>query len=143
MANVHVSVDLPAAPEKAWAVMSDLSRFEEWMSIHQGWRSELPTDISVGTKMTEIVSVMGMANKIEWTVGTFQPPTLLQISGTGMAGVKVAFTLSVQPSAAGSTATIEAEFSGQMVVGPIGAAVAKSTKQELTRSLAELAKLIG
>lgn len=143
MASVYMSVDLPASPQKAWAVMSDLSRFEEWLSIHQGWRSDLPAELGVGSTMTEIVSVMGMANKIEWTVDTYRPPALLKISGAGMAGVKVALTLSVTSSDSGSSASIDAEFSGQMVVGPIGTAVEKSTKQELAKSLAELAKLVS
>jgi uncharacterized protein YndB with AHSA1/START domain len=143
MAKVNMSVELPASPEKAWAVMSDMSRFEDWLSIHQGWRSELPAEIGVGSKMTEIVSVMGMANKIEWTVNTYQPPALLEISGTGMAGVKVSLSLSVTPGGTGSLASIDAEFSGQMVVGPIGTAVEKSTKAELAKSLAELTKLVA
>jgi acetyl-CoA acyltransferase len=57
--------------------------------------------------------------------------------------VKVSFTLSVKPEGAGSQADIDAEFTGQMIVGPIGAAVGKSTKAELEKSLAKLAELVG
>lgn len=143
MAQVTATVEFPAPPEKVWATMSDPRRYEEWLTIHQGWRSELPEELSVGTRLTEIVTVMGMANKIEWTVEQYEPPSTVKISGTGMAGVQVSFTLSVEPSGAGSKASIDAEFTGAMVVGAIGAAVAKESKKELDKSLAKLAELVG
>lgn len=143
MTTVNVAVTLPSTPEKTWAAISDLNRFEEWLTIHQKWSSEIPAEVTVGTRLTEVVSVMGMANKIEWTVEEYDEPRSLKISGTGMAGVKVSFTLSVKPEGAGSQADIDAEFTGQMIVGPIGAAVGKSTKAELEKSLAKLAELVG
>jgi uncharacterized protein YndB with AHSA1/START domain len=143
MASVNASVELPAGPEKVWSLMADLSRFEEWLTIHQGWRGSLPDTVEVGSRMTEIVSVMGMANKIEWTVEGYDPPQSLKISGTGMAAVKVSFTLSVQPLGDNARATIDASFSGQMVVGPIGAAVENNSRAELEKSLAKLAELVA
>jgi len=143
MASVTATVEFPAPPEKVWSTMSDPNRYEEWLTIHQGWRGEIPAELSVGTKLTEIVSVMGMANKIEWTVDEYEPPSKVKISGTGMAGVQVSFTLSVMPTGSGSQASIAAEFTGQMVVGAIGAAVEKQSKKELDASLAKLAELVG
>lgn len=143
MTEVNVSVSLPCSPEKAWATVSDLNRFEEWLTIHQGWRSEIPESIGVGTRITEVVSVMGMANKIEWTVEEYDEPRSLKISGTGMAGVQVSFTLSVKPDGDNTVAEIDAEFSGQMIVGPIGTAVGKNTKAELDKSVATLAELVS
>lgn len=143
MASVNATIEFPAPPEKVWATMSDPKRYEEWLTIHQGWRGELPEELSVGTKLTEIVSVMGMANKIEWTVDVYEPPRAVKISGTGMAGVQVSFTLSVEPCDAGSKAAIDAEFTGQMVVGAIGAAVEKQSKKELDASLDKLAGLVS
>ncbi|GAA1974701.1 type II toxin-antitoxin system Rv0910 family toxin [Amycolatopsis minnesotensis] len=143
MTKVNVTVALPSTPEKTWATVSDLSRFEEWLTIHQKWSGEVPAEVGLGSKITEVVSVMGMANKIEWTVDEYDAPNSLKISGTGMAGVKVAFTLSVKPVGEGSEAEIDAEFTGQMIVGPIGAAVGKSTKGELEKSVAKLAELVA
>ncbi|EWC59389.1 hypothetical protein UO65_5335 [Actinokineospora spheciospongiae] len=143
MTKVNVTVALPSTPEKTWATISDLSRFEEWLTIHQKWSGELPSEIGVGSKVTEVLAVMGMANKIEWTVDEYDAPRSLKISGTGMAGVKVSFTLSVKPEGAGSRADIDAEFTGQMIVGPIGMAVGKNTKGELEKSVAKLAELVG
>ncbi|SDD08076.1 type II toxin-antitoxin system Rv0910 family toxin [Actinokineospora iranica] len=143
MTKISVSATLPADPEKTWATLADPARFEEWLTLHQGWRGPIPAEITVGTTMTEVVAVMGMANKIEWTVEEYAPPKSLRISGTGMAGVKVSFTLSVTPQGTGSVAEIDAEFTGQMIVGPIGAAIGKNTRGELEKSLARFAELVA
>ncbi|WP_024796111.1 type II toxin-antitoxin system Rv0910 family toxin [Tomitella biformata] len=143
MASVSVSVSLPTAPEKTWEGLSDLARWEDWLTIHQSWKSELPAEVAVGAQFTEVVSVMGMANKIEWTVTAVDVPSMVTIAGTGMAGVTVEFTLSVDPEGTGSTASIEASFKGTMIVGPIGKAVAKNAKGDLEVSLAKFAELYG
>ncbi|MFM1722759.1 MULTISPECIES: SRPBCC family protein [Rhodococcus] len=143
MASVSVSAALPAAPDKAWDALSDLSRWEEWLTIHQGWKSELPTDVRLGATFTEVVSVMGMANKIEWTVTEVEVPKLVKIAGTGMAGVTVEFTMQVEPDGSGSKVTVDASFKGTMIVGPIGKAVAKNAAADLEASLAKFAELVG
>jgi hypothetical protein len=143
MASVSVTQSLPVGPDAAFAALSDLAGFENWLKIHQSWKSELPSEITVGTQITEVVSVMGMANKIEWTVVEANVPTSMAIEGTGMAGVKIKFTMSVAGTDAGSDATIDAEFNGTMVVGPIGKAIAKNTEADLTESLAKLAELVA
>ncbi|MCQ4122155.1 type II toxin-antitoxin system Rv0910 family toxin [Rhodococcus tibetensis] len=143
MASVSVSAALPTSPDKAWDALSDLSRWEEWLTIHQSWKSAVPTEVALGAKFTEVVSVMGMANKIEWTVTEVQVPEMVKISGTGMAGVTVEFTLRVEAAGTGSTAVIDASFTGTMIVGPIGKAVAKNAKADLEASLAKFAEIVG
>lgn len=147
MASVSVTQALPVDPQTAWDNLSNLAGWENWLSIHQKWSSELPAEIQVGTHVTEVVSVMGMANKIDWTITELEVPNTVTIEGTGMAGVKIKFILSVAPindtAEAGSTATIDADFSGAMIVGPIGAAVAKNASADLETSLAKLAELVA
>ncbi len=55
----------------------------------------------------------------------------------------VEFTLKVEPDGAGSTAIIDASFTGTMIVGPIGKAVAKNAKADLEASLAGFADMVG
>lgn len=143
MATVNVATELPAPPEKVWAVLADPNKFEDWLTIHQGWRGDIPAEVGVGTQLSEIVTVMGMANKIDWTVQEYDPPSSMKIAGAGMAGVQVSFTLSVESSGEWSTAKIDAEFTGQMVVGALGTAVEKNSKAELEKSLAKLGELLG
>lgn len=150
MPESHVVTELPCSPEKAWAVLSDMSRFEEWMTIHDKWSTDVPATVEVGTKVTEQLTIMGMTNKIEWTVDEYNPPNSLKISGIGLAGAQIAFTLSVGAGAgsdasSGSTAEvrIDAEFTGQMMVGAIGQAVERNAAIELDKSLVQLAALVA
>lgn len=143
MATVTVTQEMSAPPEKVWTVLTDLSRYAEWLSIHQKWSSELPAQLTQGTRVTEVISVMGMANKIEWTIDEYQAPRIAVLSGTGMAGVKIQFTMSVERIGDGSKASIDVSFTGQMVTGAIGTAVAKAAKKDLEESINTLAGLIG
>ncbi|MFC7505559.1 SRPBCC family protein [Nocardioides sp. CPCC 206347] len=143
MASVSVTQNLPVDPQTAWDNLSNLAEWEKWLSIHQNWKSELPAQITVGTQVTEVVSVMGMANKIEWTITELEAPNTVTIEGLGMAGVKIKFVLSVAPADGGSTATIDADFNGAMIVGPIGKAVAKNAQGDLEKSLATFADLVA
>ncbi len=143
MAQARVSGALPLAPADAWTVLSDLARFDEWLTIHNAWRSEIP-DLGVGARITQQLTVMGMANVIDWTVDHFDPPAELRISGVGIAGAQIAFTLGVMPADGGaSTVSIDAEFTGQMIQGAIGDAVERNTSLELQKSLANLQSLVG
>lgn len=123
MAQSNSSLEIPASQDKVWALLSDPSRFEEWLTVHTKWKDEPPTSLSQGTQMTEVVSIMGMPNTITWTTDEYDAPRSMKISGTGMAGAKVSFTLSVAEAGESSVATIDAEFISQMMVGAIGAAV--------------------
>jgi carbon monoxide dehydrogenase subunit G len=139
-----VTTELPCSPDEAWAILSNMSRFEEWMTIHDKWNTEVPDQIEVGTKVTEQLTIMGMTNKIEWTVEEYNPPKSLKISGTGLAGAQISFTLSVGAgSGSNAEVKIDAEFTGQMMVGAIGQAVEKNAAIELDKSLAQLAALVS
>jgi hypothetical protein len=61
-----------------------------------------------------------------------------------MAGVRSKFTMLVAPHAdGGSTASISAEFEGQMVVGALGKAVEKDAQANLEQSLDNLSELVA
>ncbi|MQA25484.1 MAG: SRPBCC family protein [Micromonosporaceae bacterium] len=143
MGHVSSSIEIAAPPEKVWAEFTDPANFEKWLTIHTKWKGDVPTGFVKGAKVTEVVTMMGMPNTIEWTVDEFDAPHKVSISGTGMAGVKVRFGLSVEPSGEGSKATIDAEFSGAMIVGALATAVEKDGQKNLDKSLEQFAALVG
>jgi carbon monoxide dehydrogenase subunit G len=142
MAEAHVCTDLPLPADEAWQLVSDLARFDQWLTIHDEWRSDIP-ELAVGAHIKEQIVVMGMKNVVDWTVDAYDPPTALTISGAGMAGAQISFTLSVAGNGEGATVTIAAEFTGAMIVGPISAAVEKNATTELETSLAKLRELVA
>jgi uncharacterized protein YndB with AHSA1/START domain len=144
MGKIEKTVEFAAPPEKVWAVVSDPARFGEWLNMHKSWKGEVPTEFSKGAQATAVVSLLNMPNTITWTVDEYDPPHSVRLSGTGMAAVKVAIALDVQPvDGAGSAMSITAEFEGQMIVGAIGQAVEKAGIQELDQSMAKLGELVA
>lgn len=143
MAKVDVSNQIAAPQEKVWALLANPSSYPDWLTIHDGWRGEVPTEVSEGSTFTEMCTVMGMTNKIDWTVTEYEAPKVLKISGTGLAGAKISFTMSVAADGDGSAANIDAEFEGQMVVGAIGKAIERSARKEVEASLDKLAALVS
>lgn len=144
MAKAQASRAFPASQEKVWAAISNPRRFEEWLTVHTKWKSEPPAELSEGATLSEILTIMGMANTIDFSVGEFDPPNSTTFSGTGMAGAEISFTLSVDakdPNTA--VATVAAEFISQMMVGAIGGAIERATKKELEASLDKLAGMVG
>jgi hypothetical protein len=141
MPKVSVEATMPVTPDIAWATASDLAGFGEWLSLHEGWRGDLPAEITMGTTLTSVVSVKGLRNRIDWTVRTFDPPTLITLAGDGKGGVKVSLVLTVRPDARGSAFSIDAEFTAPGLFGPIGSAVGRTLKGDLKNSLAKFVAL--
>jgi carbon monoxide dehydrogenase subunit G len=142
MGKIERTVEFPAAPEHVWSVVSNLDDWDKWLSMHSKWKSEVPAELKEGAQVTAVVNLLNMPNTITWTVDEYAPPKSVRLSGTGMAGVKVAIGLEVTPSDAGSTMSLTAEFEGQMIVGAIGAAVEKAGNAELDASLEKLTALV-
>jgi hypothetical protein len=143
MAEVHVTQEISASQEDTWKVFSDLNAFEKWLTIHDKFYGEPPTEIAVGATFTEQATIMGMSNKIDWTVEAFDAPKTLTISGKGLAGAQITFVLSLEATSDSSClAKIDAEFVGTMVVGAIGAAVERAANKEVVASLEKLAELL-
>jgi carbon monoxide dehydrogenase subunit G len=143
MAKVSTSKELKASPEKVWAIIADPSRFAEWNTLHTRWKDEPPAELSLGAQMTEVLTIMGMANTITFTTDEYDAPHSLTISGEGMAGAVVSMTLAVEPNGQGSVAKLDAEFKSQMMVGAIGKAIERASAKELNASLDKLTGLVS
>ena len=139
MGHITVTQELPVGADQLWATISDPQTWDSWLTIHAGWLEEPPATLAEGVKLVEKVVMLGMANKLEWTVDTVEPGRLLVINGTGMAGVKSMFSFGLTPSGEGTSVSIDAEFSGSLIVGALGKAVEKDAHQNLSDSLEKLA----
>jgi hypothetical protein len=144
MAKVHASAEVPASPEQTWATAADLSRFGEWLTLHDGWRGEVPATLSEGTELTSVVAVMGLRNRVSWRIDRLAPPRALVISGHGVGGVRIALTLTIAADGpTRSKVTIDANVTGKPVFGPIGLAIGRAVRSDMRRSVSALAALIS
>ena len=143
MAKLELKRKLALPPEDAWAHASDLSTLGDWLCMHQGWRSELPEELEVGTTIIGVAGAKGMRNRVTWTVRHIDPPKLLEITGAGVGGSKYALKMIVAPSKSGSKFTVKIDLGGAPLFGPIGMAASRAIKGDIDRSIAKFEELYG
>jgi uncharacterized protein YndB with AHSA1/START domain len=138
MGHIEATRELAANPEALWATVSDLANWGEWFTVHEKWLEQPPAELRVGTKLTAKVVMLGMANKIEWTIEAVDAPRRLVLGATGMAGVKAQFTFTIDPIEDGSVFTVAGDFEGAMIKGALGKAVEKDGVRQLDKTLQQL-----
>ena len=143
MAAVETKLDVPMTPQDMWDHVADLSELGDWLVMHEGWRSELPDEISEGTQVIGVARAKGMRNRVTWTVTTWDPPNEVAMSGDGKGGAKYAVTLTVRSSRDGSTLGLRLELGGRALFGPVGSAAARVVKGDVEKSLKNFVALYG
>lgn len=138
----HASVDLPVAAEALWPVLSDLSRLDRWLTIHDAWRSPVPVELVPGTEVIEQVTMVGWTGTVTWTVQERQVPNLLRLTGTGLRDAKVVLELTIEPIGYWSRVIAEMEFTGWAAAGAAGIVLELGGTRELENSLANLERLV-
>ncbi|HET7667495.1 MAG TPA: SRPBCC family protein [Mycobacterium sp.] len=135
MAKVELSRALSLTPEEAWSHASNLADLGDWLVMHQGWRGEVPVELTTGLTLVGVAGAKGFRNRVTWTVRHVEPPRLLEMTGEGVGGTKYALRMTVSPTATGSTFTFKLDLAGRPLFGPIGAAAARAVKGDIERSI--------
>lgn len=141
MAQVDISTSSKLAPESAWKLASDLSRFGDWMTIFGGWRGEVPEEIKKGTCVSSLIKVKGFRNVIHWTVTQYDEPRAIELSGRGRGGIQITVGMKVTDDHPGSTFHLTADLGGGLLNGPLGRLVARIIKSDVRKSVCNLAEL--
>ncbi|GAB7141844.1 type II toxin-antitoxin system Rv0910 family toxin [Mycobacterium riyadhense] len=143
MASVEMTSDMPISPQKMWDHVSDLSTLGDWLVIHEGWRGELPDELTEGTQIVGVARSKGLRNRVTWTITKWDPPHEVAMSGAGKGGAKYGVTLTVTPSKDGSTLGLRLELGGRALFGPVGSAAARAVKGDVEKSLQHFVELYG
>jgi carbon monoxide dehydrogenase subunit G len=138
---VDLTADVPMTPQDMWDHVSDLSDLGDWLTMHEGLRSELPDEIAEGTEIVGVARAKGFRNRVTWTVTTWDPPHEVALSGSGKGGAKYAVTLTVRPAGEGSTLGLRLELGGRALFGPVGSAAARAVKGDMQKSLKNFVEL--
>lgn len=141
MAQVDVSTSSDLPPEAAWKLASDLSRFDEWMTIFGGWRSKVPSMLKEGTQVSSCVKVKGFRNIVHWTVTRYDEPKSIELQGRGRGRIRIAVAMTVADNHPGSTFHLTADLRGGVLSGPIGKVVARVIRSDVSKSVNNLAAL--
>jgi uncharacterized protein YndB with AHSA1/START domain len=142
MGHVEANATVPFSPEKVWSAITNLEDYGKWMAIHTKWKGDLPAKLQKGAQYAEVITMMGMANTITWTVEEFEENKTWTTSGTGMAGVKTTTSINLTPEGDGTRISIGSEFSGNIIKGPLSKAIEKAAVKDLEKSVAALTELL-
>ncbi|QNG17733.1 SRPBCC family protein [Rhodococcus triatomae] len=143
MAKLIAKADVPLPPGETWDKASDLENFGTWFLVHEGWRSELPTQLAKGTELSSVVTVKGLRNRVKWTIKEYDAPRRLVLKGDGKGGVKLGLVIDVSEKGDGSEVAFTVELGGAPLFGPIGKGVAKALEGDIDKSLEKFVELYG
>jgi hypothetical protein len=141
MAKLELSRTLSLTPDEAWAHASNLAELGDWLCMHEGWRSELPDELTVGTKIIGVAGAKGMRNRVTWTIRKIDPPSLLEITGDGVGGTRYKLGMKVTPDKLGCAFSVRIDLGGAPLFGPIGSVAARTVKGDIEKSIRKFEEL--
>ncbi len=142
MGHIEVTREISAPVDAIWAVVANPLTWGDWFTIHEKWMEEPSATLVPGARLVAKIVMLGMANKIEWTVDSVEAPNRMSLSGTGMAGVKCSFTFTLEPADDNTSMfTVAGDFDGALIKGALGKAVEKDGVKQLDKTLAQLGDL--
>ncbi|MCH5643144.1 SRPBCC family protein [Gordonia sp. ABSL49_1] len=145
MAKTSSSIEVDLSPEDTWSAASDLSRYDDWLVLHDGWRSPLPAagELAKGVEVTSVVKVKGTRVRVDWVIEAYEPITKVRLKGNGKGGVKAKLELGIVPISAGSAVTFTVDLGGLPLIGPAGKAAAMAVSGDLRKSLDNFREVFG
>ncbi|MEJ3746214.1 SRPBCC family protein [Actinomycetes bacterium KLBMP 9797] len=143
MPKVSVSTEAAAGPDKVWQLAVDLPRYPEWHTMHEGFTGDVPATLTQGAAYRQRVKLMGMPAEVAWRVATADAPGRLELAGDGPMGVKATNRFVIEPSGEGSRVTLEMEFNGPALAGPMATMLEKQAGAAAKQSLDKFTALLG
>jgi hypothetical protein len=123
--------------DAVWAVVSDLSRFQDWFVMHEGFTADPPA-VETGAKFGQRTRLLGMPAQLSWVIESVEPGQSYTMVGLGTMGIQVTAVTTVSAADDGAMVTIRLSFAGGIVTGPVSATVEKEVTGKLDDSLAKL-----
>ena len=141
MPQITVNGTVPASADEAWAAVSDPSRYDEWLSLHDGWRSDLPDELAAGQEIVSVIKAKGIRNGIAWTIRDFAPPHRITLAGEGVGGTAVTLEFVLSEVDGGTRVELDVDFRHPVLKGPMGSVAARTIKGDLQKSMDRLVAL--
>jgi len=123
MAEIEQTTEFAAAPQRVWAVLTDLDRIGEWVEEHRGFPDGAPDALAEGVRYKQTLAAAGRDVDLEWTVVDHDEPRSLAFDGEGPGGSTA--TLRYELSEAGGGTHMVYKTSFELPGGPLGSVVGK------------------
>jgi uncharacterized protein YndB with AHSA1/START domain len=142
---VITQIDIAAPPEAVWAVVMDVERLGDWVSIHRGLGKHSTGAPAVGAWMEQSLSLRGARFKVQWELVRCDAPHVAEWQGKGPARSKAETAYRLEPIDGGTRFHYRNEFKAPL--GPLGAVASKALvgglpEKEAHASLAALKALL-
>ena len=135
MGRVVVTRHLAATPAELWSIVIDPRTWGDWFTVHDRWLNRLPASLAEGTGLAEKVVLLGVANRMAWTVESVVAPTSLVLVGTGPARSAARCVFAMAPAETGSWFTFAGDLEGTLVRGALVKAVERDCTKQVETSL--------
>lgn len=142
---VVTEIDIAATPEEVWAVVMDVQRLGEWVSIHKKLGRHSAGVPVVGAWMEQTLVLRGARFKVRWELTRCQAPHLAEWSGKGPARSKAKTGYRLEATDSGTRFHYHNEFRAPL--GPLGAFASRALvgglpQKEAQASLTNLRRLL-
>jgi len=142
---VSTQIDIDAPPEEVWALVTDPSRTEDWVTIHRAMKSHSDGKPRVGYEMKQTLCLRGAKFDVSWTAAEVDAPRHLKWEGRGPARSHASTEYRLTPYNGGTRFDYRNEFKAPL--GPLGAMASRALvggvpEKEANASLARLKKLL-
>jgi carbon monoxide dehydrogenase subunit G len=142
--KVEHNAVIDAAPDVLFDVVTDPTRLEDWVTIHDDLVEAPPGELQVGSELTQQLRLAGRCFTVHWTVVESDRPRRVVWKGRGPIHSQASVTYELEPNGDGTRFSYTNDY--HLPGGPIGKMagplVARVTKKELEASLERLRKLV-
>jgi hypothetical protein len=138
MGHVEATRRLGATPHALWTTLTDPRTWDTWFTVHDRWLGAPPVSLEEGTRLTGKVVMLGVTNRIEWTVASAAVPRNLVLAGTGRAGMRVGCAFGIAPAGRGSRFTVAVDFRGALIGGAVVKTIERDALEQVEIGLKRL-----
>lgn len=145
MTSVMASIELPASPDRVWAVILDPHQLEHWVTIHRKLVSADAGPPRVGFKMEQRMAIRGAPVTVSWVLDECDEPHYAHWTGRGPARATASIEYRLTQVPDGTRFDYTNDFTPPM--GPLGrlassALMGGTPEREAQASLRRLQALI-
>lgn len=147
MDPVDVTVELDAPPAQVFALLLDIERTPEWVTICRAVLSVDPGTPTPGWKCRQRYALRGAPFVVSWTLDELTPEQRISWSGKGPARSKASIQQDLSPLSGGKRTKLRYRNEFKTPGGPFGAVASKAlmgdtADVEAHRSLEQLGRLL-
>jgi uncharacterized protein YndB with AHSA1/START domain len=117
VASITVTTEMVSPPGRLWPLIVDFSRHGEWLVGHDRFVTEPPAEPVVGATFVQRGTLKGVSGAVTWTIERLEADRLLELSGTGPMGIRLAARFELSPDGSGAQVVCRYDVEGPPMIG--------------------------